>query len=91
MIICPQHRTGGEATQAMLIAGARRDSRLVACVAAAPAFLLDERTARALIDSQILLIRARFDAVCDEAGLSAIDRAGLRARQFLNDYAFEEY
>jgi serine/threonine-protein kinase HipA len=89
--VCPQHRTGGEATQAMLIMGARRDSRLVACVAASPAFLLDETTARALIDSQVLLIRARFDAVCDEAGLSAIDRAGLRTRQFLNDYAFEEY
>jgi serine/threonine-protein kinase HipA len=75
----------------MLIIGARRDSRLVACLAASPAFLLDETTAWALINSQVLLIRARFDAVCDEAGLSAIDRAGLRTRQFLNDYAFEGY
>jgi serine/threonine-protein kinase HipA len=89
--ICPQHRTGGEATQAMLIAGEFRDSRLATCLAAAPAFLLDMATARALIDGQVRLIQARFDAVCDDAGVSTIERTGLRTRQFLNDYAFHGY
>lgn len=89
--ICPQPRTGGEATQAMLITGNQRDSRLVTCVAAAPAFLLNVGVARAIIDAQIALIRARFDAVCDLADLAPVERASLRSRQFLNGYAFEGY
>lgn len=89
--ICPQPRTGGEATQAMLITGGRRDSRLVTCVAAAPVFLLDAGAARAIIDAQIALIRARFDAVCELADLTLVERVGLRTRQFLNGYAFEGY
>ncbi|OLO11096.1 hypothetical protein BTW10_11550 [Chromohalobacter japonicus] len=38
--ICPQGRTGNEATQAMLIKGENRMSTLHSCLAAAPAFLL---------------------------------------------------
>ena len=31
-----------------------------------------------------------WDAICDEASLSATDRAFLWGRQFLNPYAFED-
>jgi serine/threonine-protein kinase HipA len=30
-----------------------------------------------------------WDAVCDEAGLTAVDKALLWKRQFLNPFAFE--
>lgn len=89
--VCPQPRTGGEASQAMLIVGQRRDSRLVAALAAAPAFLLDDAAARAVIDAQVATIRARFDAVCEAAALPPVEREALRTRSFLNHYAFEDY
>ncbi|TPG09981.1 hypothetical protein [Sphingomonas oligophenolica] len=66
-------------------------SRLALCVDAAPVFLLEMAQARTIIDAQIAIIRARFDATCDDAGISAVDRELLRDRQFLNLYAFEGY
>lgn len=87
--ICPQARTGREASQAMLIKDGARDSRLALCLEAAAAFLLSEQEARAIITHQVDIIRAQFDAVCDLAGLNAVDRALLRGRQFLNPFAFE--
>ena len=89
--ICPQHRTGNEATQAMLIQGDNRFSRLDVCLAAADQFLLSGDEARAVIDGQIDSIRMHWDAVCEEAGLTAVDKALLWKRQFLNPYAFEGY
>jgi serine/threonine-protein kinase HipA len=89
--ICPQHRAGNEATQAMLIRGDNRFSRLDACLDAANQFLLSHDEARAVIDGQIDCIRMHWDAVCDEAGLTAVDKALLWKRQFLNPFAFEGY
>lgn len=89
--ICPQPRAGGEQVQAMLILEGRKESRLALCLDAAPVFLLDVAQARAIIDAQIAVIRARFDATCDEAGISTVDRELLRERQFLNPYAFDGY
>ena len=40
---------------------------------------------------KVAVIRARCDATCDDAGMSTTDREALRARQFLNPYAFEGY
>lgn len=82
--ICPQARGGNEATQAMLIHGENRLSRLAVCIAAAPQFLLAEDEARAIINRQIEGIKEHWDAVCDQAGLSAVDRGMLWGRQFLN-------
>lgn len=89
--ICPQGRTGGEASQAMLLTGQRRDSRLIACLAAAPAFGLAIEPARALIDAQIAVMLRDWDRVCDEAGLTLIQRRSLWRRQFLNPYCLEGY
>ena len=89
--ICPQHRTGNEATQAMLIQGDNRFSRLDVCLAAADQFLLSADEARAVIDGQIDSIRMHWDAVGEEAGLTAVDKALLWKRQFLNPYALEGY
>jgi serine/threonine-protein kinase HipA len=87
--ICPQSRTGGEATQAMLITGHRRMSQLTLCVEAAPQFFLSTDRARTIIAAQLVTIRAAWPSVCDEAGLSEVDRAFLWGRQFLNPFALE--
>ncbi|AUB81602.1 type II toxin-antitoxin system HipA family toxin [Candidatus Thiodictyon syntrophicum] len=89
--LCPQLRTGGEASQAMLLTGERRDSRLTACLAAAPAFGLGAAPARALIDHQIAVIGREWESVCDAAGLAIAERRALWQRQFLNPYCLEGY
>jgi serine/threonine-protein kinase HipA len=89
--ICPQARTGREANQAMSIDGNDRRSQLETCRKAAVRFLLSDAEARSVIDGQITEIRDGWDMVCDEADMSAVDRAFLWERQFLNAYALEGY
>lgn len=88
--ICPQSRTGGEASQAMRIVGDRNLSRLTLCLEAAPKFQLSLVEAIDIIGKQIESIARNWAAVCAEAGLSAVDRNFLWGRQFLNPYAFED-
>ena len=89
--ICPQSRTGGEATQAMLITGQKRFSQMTVCLEAAPQFLLKDDSARAIIDAQLEKIRAQWETVCNEADLSKADRAYLWGRQFLNPFALQDW
>ena len=89
--ICPQGRTGNEASQAMLISSNNRLSKLKSCLDAAPHFQLSESEAKAIFEKQCEAIEANWDKVCDEAGLSVVDRNFLWKRQFLNDFAFEGY
>lgn len=89
--ICPQGRNGGEATQAMLILGDRKLSQMSLCLEAAPQFQLDAETARSIIDRQLETIRARWDDVCAEGGLTEVDKAYLWGRQFLNPFALEGF
>ena len=87
--ICPQHRTGGETSQAMLISGDNRSSKLVTCVEACANFLLGRSEALALIEQQLVTIRDNWRRVCDEARLSETERSFFVGRQFFNPYAFE--
>ncbi len=87
--ICPQGRTGNEASQAMLIKGDGRASTLEMLLAAAPDYHLKEAEAAALIEHQITTIAQSWQEVCDEAELSPIDRKLFAGRQFLNSYALE--
>ena len=87
--ICPQGRTGGEATQAMLITNNKRLSQLTLSMQAAPQFLLNVDRAHAIITLQLANIRANWNQVCDEAGLTEVDRAFLWGRQFLNSFALQ--
>lgn len=89
--ICPQNRAGNEATQAMLIQDGNRFSQLSVCVLAAGQFLLSEPEARDVIDGQLESIRAHWQAVCDEANLSEVERNLLWRRQFLNPFALQGY
>lgn len=87
--ICPQGRTGNEASQAMLIAGSNNLSQLKTCLAAARNFLLSEEEARAIFEHLQATIEQHWDAVCEEARLSAVDKNLLWGRQFLNPYSTE--
>jgi serine/threonine-protein kinase HipA len=75
----------------MSIDGDDRRSRLETCRNAAARFLLSDAKARGIIDGQITEIHDGWDVVCEEAGMSAVDRAFLWERQFLNAYALEGY
>ena len=86
--ICPQARSGNEASQAMLILGGQRESRLGLCVAAAPQFLLKKEEALAMIEHQKEVIEKEWESVCDEARLGKADRHFLWQRQFLNPSIF---
>lgn len=87
--ICPQSRTGNEASQAMEIANGKRLSTLATCLAAAPDFLLETDSATMIIAQQIRTIRNAWDAVCDGVALSPVDRDLLGRRIFLNPFIFE--
>lgn len=87
--ICPQPRTGGVASQAMLIADDDRSSRLVACLAASPRFRLSPAAASDLIETQLTAIREVWPALSAEARLSLIEASALWRRQLLNPFAFE--
>ncbi|MCE9681044.1 type II toxin-antitoxin system HipA family toxin [Halomonas alkalisoli] len=89
--ICPQSRTGGEASQAMLLHRQERRSQLVHCLAAAEQLGLTQTQAKAIIDHQLATIRGQWDSVCDDAEFSPVDRAFLWGRQFLNPFALEGY
>ena len=88
--ICPQGRTGNEATQAMLITDQGRMSRISTCLGAAGHFLLSREAALAIVEHQLRTLIAHWENVCDEAALSPVDRAFLWGRQFLNPFAFED-
>ena len=85
--ICPQGRTGNEASQAMLISGDNNLSQLKTCLAAAHHFLLSEDDARAIFSHLTASIEKHWDAVCEEAELSEVDRKLLWGRQFLNPFS----
>ena len=87
--ICPQRRSGNEATQAMLIIGDNRFSQLKTCLAAAHYFMLSEQEAISLFDQIETSIRENWDKVCEEAGLGTVDKNYLWERQFLNPFSVE--
>jgi serine/threonine-protein kinase HipA len=64
-----------------------RLSALAGCIARAAEFALMEREARAITDHQRAVVERDFEAVCDEAGLSAVDRQLLRRGSVLHPFA----
>ena len=87
--VCPQTRTGYEASQGMLIHGAVRRSQLAHCIDSAHHYLLHQDDALALAANQIQTLRDHWDDICREAGLSDVDKALLWRRQFMNPLATE--
>jgi len=88
--ICPQGRSGNEASQAMLIARNNRMSKLSVCLDAPHTFLLSNNDALAIVESQLNTIHSSWDSVCEEAELNEVDKRLMRGRQFLNPFAFDD-
>lgn len=88
--ICPQGRSGNEASQAMLIYGKNNMSRLKTCLETAHNFLLSEEEARATFENQMAAIEEHWKTVCEEAELNEVDKKLLWRRQFLNPYSVEQ-
>ena len=86
--ICPQGRTGEEASQAMNICGENKLSQLGNCLAARSAFQLSEVEAIDVIEHQVRTIADRYPAICSMAKLSEVDLKFFWRRQFLNPYCF---
>jgi len=90
--ICPQLRSGGEASQAMIIGpDGYRMSQLSGAISAASTYGLGERAAAEIVERQIEVIRAEWDEVSELAGMSEIDRSFFWGRQFLNPYALDGF
>ncbi len=85
--ICPQGRTGYQASQAMLISGSNNLSQLKTCLNAAKHFLLSQDDARAIFTHLINAIEQHWDAVCEGAQLSNEEKNVFWGRQFLNPFS----
>jgi serine/threonine-protein kinase HipA len=85
--ICPQGRSGNEASQAMLISGNNNLSQLKTCLESTHNFLLSIADAKDFFEQQIASIEQHWNSVCDEAKLSEVDKKLLWRRQFLNPYS----
>jgi serine/threonine-protein kinase HipA len=88
--ICPQGRTGREASQAMLITGENRMSKLTVCLEAAHHFRLKRNTAEKLIEQQLVAIHKHWPIVSEEAALNPTEQNVLWRRQLLNPFIFED-
>lgn len=91
--LCPQLRSTGEATQAMIIGDDTdrfRLSQVAGCVTRAHLYQLTEAQAREIVDAQIDVIEKSFDEVCDMAQLAAVPRARLR-QVMPHPFALEGY
>jgi len=87
--ICPQARTGNEASQAMLISENSNMSQLANCLSVHRQFLLGEKAAIGIINNQIETININWGDICEEAKLTEVDRNFFWQRQFLNPFVFE--
>ncbi|MER2473242.1 type II toxin-antitoxin system HipA family toxin [Photorhabdus laumondii] len=85
--ICPQGRSGNEASQAMLIVGNKNLSQLQTCLETAHNFNISEKKAKEIFNRQILIIQDNWNNICEEAELSEIDKKLFWHRQFLNPFS----
>lgn len=88
--ICPQGRTGNEATQSMLISGNNKLSQLKTCLEVAKHFHLSDDQAREIFCHITEVIEKYWDLVCEEAALTQVDKKLLWRRQFLNPFSLVE-
>ena len=88
--ICPQGRSGNEASQAMLISGDNRMSQISASLEAAHLFQLSNEEAATIIEKQMIGIGDHWASICEAAELTKTDRNLFWGRQFLNPFAFAD-
>ena len=88
--ICPQGRTGNEASQAMLISGNNNRSQLKTCTETAHHFLLSTEETQNIFSELSASIEQHWNNACEEAELSEIDKKLLWGRQFLNSFSTQQ-
>ena len=90
--ICPQLRTGQEATQAMDIGGvAGNAATLVNVLSVCGKFQLHEADARAMIEQLIATVEDNWVRVCEEADLVTVERNRLWGRALMNPYCLQDW
>ena len=89
--ICTYLRGGGEVRQAMIVGPPEdpyRFSQIAGCLRYAGVYGLSVEEGREIFEQQLATIEAHWEDVCDEAGLTRVDRAMFR-RVFPHPYALE--
>ncbi len=90
--LLPQMRSGFEATQAMAIEGIEGNlSKLKNILSVCEHFQLTQAVARSLMDEMIEAIRIHWPLVCDEAGLSRLERQRLWEQAVFNPFCFQGF
>lgn len=93
--VAPQPRRAREANQAIAVsvdAHGRPDKRstLANCRAGAASFKLSPADADDIIDHVVSTIEKNYADVCDQVGMSSVDRDSLWGREFMNEYIHQE-
>jgi len=90
--ICPQLRTGQEATQAMSIGGTAGNAATLANVlSVCGKFQLPESDARMIIEQLIAAVEDNWGKVCEEADLAVIERDRLWGRALQNPCCLQDW
>ncbi|MBB3048180.1 serine/threonine-protein kinase HipA [Litorivivens lipolytica] len=88
--ICPQVRTGGEASQGMILGRGQRLSKVANTLAVANDFLLSESEALNIVSTQLDIIRSQWEAIAQSSKLSPTDCNTLWQRQLINPFALQD-
>ena len=89
--ICPQLRTGQEATQAMVLNGESGNySTLKNALSICKTYALKQEEAKQIIEHQVSIIKTHWETICAEAQLGEIERQRLWGTAILNPYCFTE-
>jgi serine/threonine-protein kinase HipA len=88
--LCPQMRTGREATQAMQLGGAEGNhSTLSNVLSICASFQLDEETAREMIEEILACVKENWSTICDEAKMTRVECDRFWQRAILNPYCLQ--
>lgn len=88
--LVPVARSTPVASHAIALTRTERASQLRLCRAAAAEFHLTPAEADAVIDHIVSTVELAWEDVCDQARLTRAERDGLRGREILNAYIFQD-
>ena len=86
----PVARSTPVASHAIALTRKERASQLRLCRAAAADFHITPADADAVIDHVVTTVELAWEDVCDQARLTRAERDGLRGREILNPYIFQD-